>query len=232
MIRVGGGRSFIHLFCQSIAIIPSVLHSFRLSITGLGSGRKLDSKEGGAGGEDMDSYSSNPSVFNFYNYLRTHPLLVRQQLATTAADSSQTVLLSGFSHGAKVRLQGGGGGSGGRGGGVGQERERDIGKGGGVGTGGETEGRCCEGGGPACGVAVKRGHITSTRNLLVTCLTCLTLRRQVASGEKNVTYVDRITPVERRLYFSTANAHFKSGCPMLALEVLQKLPEVQQCACV
>lgn len=41
-----------------------------------------------------------------------------------------------------------------------------------------------------------------------------------------MTYVDRITPVERRLYFSTANAHFKSGCPMLALEVLQKLPEV------
>ncbi len=49
---------------------------------------------------------------------------------------------------------------------------------------------------------------------------------QVASGEKNVTYVDRITPVERRLYFTTANAHFKSGCPMLGLEVLQKLPEV------
>ena len=52
----------------------------------------------------MDSYSSNPSVFNFYNYLRTHPLLVRQQLATTAADMSQTVLLSGFSHGAKVSV--------------------------------------------------------------------------------------------------------------------------------
>ncbi len=41
-----------------------------------------------------------------------------------------------------------------------------------------------------------------------------------------MTYVDRITPIERRLYFTTANAHFKSGCPMLGLEVLQKLPEV------
>ena len=66
---------------------------------GLGSARR-DDKEKEKG--DMDSYSSNPSVFNFYNYLRTHPLLVRQHLATTAADKSQTVLLSGFSHGAKV----------------------------------------------------------------------------------------------------------------------------------
>ena len=66
---------------------------------GLGSARKDDKEKG-----DMDSYSANPSVFNFYNYLRTHPLLVRQHLATTAADKSQTVLLSGFSHGAKVGI--------------------------------------------------------------------------------------------------------------------------------
>ena len=52
--------------------------------------------------DNIESYSSNPSVFNFYNYLRTHPLLVRQQLASTAADQSQTVLLSGFSYGAHV----------------------------------------------------------------------------------------------------------------------------------
>ena len=98
----------------------------------------------------MEEYASNPSVFNFYNYLRTHPLLVRQHLAMTAADKSQTVLLSGFSHGTGV----------------------------------------------------------------------------TAEAENNVTYIDCITPVERRLYFQTAHAHFKSGCPALALEVLSKLPEI------
>lgn len=96
-----------------------------------------------------ESLGTNLSVFNFYNYLRTHPLLVRQHLAATAADNSQTVLLSGFSYGSKV-----------------------------------------------------------------------------SAGEKNVTYVDRITPAERRLYFMTAHEHFKNGCPMLALEVLNKLPDI------
>ena len=100
--------------------------------------------------EDADIYMTNPSVFNFYNYLRTHPLLVRQQLAATAQDRQQTVLLSGFSRGGA----------------------------------------------------------------------------QGSFEEKNVTIVDRITPIERRLYFNTAHAHFKNGCPMLALEVLDKLPEV------
>ena len=38
-----------------------------------------------------------------------------------------------------------------------------------------------------------------------------------------------ITPLERRLYFTTAHAHFLAGCPALALEVLSKLPDhVQQ----
>ena len=112
--------------------------------TGLGSARKVENDRG-----DMDAYSANPSVFNFYNYLRTHPLLVRQHLAATAADKCKTVLLSGFSHGA-----------------------------------------------------------------------------QVSVSDKNVTYIDQITPIERRLYFTTAHAHFKNGCPVLALEVLSKLPEV------
>jgi len=105
------------------------------------------------GGQDtaVDIYASGPtSVFNFYNYLRTHPLIVRQHLATSAAatEASQKVLLSGFSH---------------------------------------------------SGAAV-------------------------AADDKNVTYIDRITPVERRLYFTTAHAHFVAGCPALALEVLTKLP--------
>lgn len=95
-----------------------------------------------------DISSSCQSVFNFYNYLRTHPLLVRQQLAVTAANTNHKVFLSGFVHGTQK------------------------------------------------------------------------------SSEKNVTFVDKITPIERRLYFTTAHTHFKSGCPMLALEVLSKLPEV------
>ena len=115
--------------------------------TNVGSVRKLEARKNS---QESDAYSSNPSVFNFYNYLRTHPLLVRQHLANTAADKSKTVLLSGFSHGAQTS----------------------------------------------------------------------------AAGEKNVTYVDKITPVERMLYFATAHAHFKSGCPMLALEVLTKLPHL------
>jgi len=99
----------------------------------------------------VDIYASGPtSVFNFYNYLRTHPLIVRQHLATSAAatEAGQKVLLSGFAY---------------------------------------------------SGAAV-------------------------ATDNKNVTYVDRITPVERRLYFTTAHAHFVAGCPALALEVLIKLP--------
>jgi len=61
-----------------------------------------DPKVIGFSGGGLENYSTNPSVFNFYNYLRTHPLLVRQHLATTAADNAQTVLLSGFSYGANV----------------------------------------------------------------------------------------------------------------------------------
>lgn len=33
-----------------------------------------------------------------------------------------------------------------------------------------------------------------------------------------------VTPSERRLYFRTASAHMASGCPMLALDVLMRLP--------
>lgn len=35
----------------------------------------------------------------------------------------------------------------------------------------------------------------------------------------------QITSIERKLYFKTASTHFKSGCPLLALEVLCKLPK-------
>lgn len=44
--------------------------------------------------------AANPNVFNFYVYLRTHPLLIRQHIATTAQEKKRTqVVLSGFSYG-------------------------------------------------------------------------------------------------------------------------------------
>nr|XP_048273570.1 dmX-like protein 2 isoform X3 [Myodes glareolus] len=80
--------------------------------------------------------SCNPVVFSFYNYLRTHPLLIRRNLASPEGT-----------------------------------------------------------------------------------LTTLGLKT-----EKNIT--DKINLIERKLFFTTANAHFKVGCPVLALEVLSKIPKV------
>ncbi|XP_069348936.1 dmX-like protein 1 isoform X4 [Eulemur rufifrons] len=80
--------------------------------------------------------SCNPAVFNFYNYLRTHPLLLRRHFGSTDMF---------FTH---------------------------------------------------MGLAGKSG-LAGTINLN-----------------------------ERRLFFTTASAHLKAGCPMLALEVLSKMPKV------
>lgn len=86
--------------------------------------------------EGDGSSSCNPAVFNFYNYLRTHPLLLRRHFGSS--DTSST-------------------------------------------------------------------HI------------CLTVENGLA---------DKINLGERRLFFTTAYAHLKAGCPMLALEVLSKMPKV------
>ncbi|NXU92453.1 DMXL1 protein, partial [Xiphorhynchus elegans] len=88
------------------------------------------------GGDGDGSSSCNPAVFNFYNYLRTHPLLLRRHFGSS--DTSST-------------------------------------------------------------------HI------------CLTVENGLA---------DKINLGERRLFFTTAYAHLKAGCPMLALEVLSKMPKV------
>ncbi|OXB83639.1 UNVERIFIED_CONTAM: hypothetical protein H355_015287 [Colinus virginianus] len=82
------------------------------------------------------SASCNPAVFNFYNYLRTHPLLLRRHFGSSDASST---------------------------------------------------------------------HV------------CLTAESGLA---------DKINLDERRLFFTTAYAHLKAGCPMLALEVLSKMPKV------
>eukprot|EP00075_Anas_platyrhynchos_P013628 XP_027302881.1 dmX-like protein 1 [Anas platyrhynchos] len=88
------------------------------------------------GDEGGGSSSCNPAVFNFYNYLRTHPLLLRRHFGSSDAFPT---------------------------------------------------------------------HI------------CLTVENGLA---------DKINLGERRLFFTTAYAHLKAGCPMLALEVLSKMPKV------
>ncbi|XP_056428268.1 dmX-like protein 2 isoform X1 [Hyla sarda] len=82
--------------------------------------------------------SCNPVVFSFYNYLRTHPLLIRHRFTTPEA----TLATVGY------------------------------------------------------------------------------------KTDKN--YVDEINLIERKLFFTTANAHFKVGCPVLALEVLSKIPKLSK----
>uniref|UniRef100_A0A182VT50 RAVE complex protein Rav1 C-terminal domain-containing protein n=1 Tax=Anopheles minimus TaxID=112268 RepID=A0A182VT50_9DIPT len=100
-------------------------------------------------------HSTNPNVFNFYVYLRTHPLLIRQHIASSAQDKKRAqVVIAGFSYG-----------------------------------GADTS-------------AASGGLAT----------------------DKQIQLEDSITPLERQLYFTTAHAHFKAGCPALALEVLSKLP--------
>uniref|UniRef100_A0A8C6ZGE6 Dmx like 1 n=1 Tax=Nothoprocta perdicaria TaxID=30464 RepID=A0A8C6ZGE6_NOTPE len=86
--------------------------------------------------EGEGSSNCNPSVFNFYNYLRTHPLLLRRHFGSSDASSTRV---------------------------------------------------------------------------------CLTVENGLA---------DKINLGERRLFFTTAYAHLKAGCPMLALEVLSKMPKV------
>ncbi|XP_069316030.1 dmX-like protein 2 isoform X7 [Eulemur rufifrons] len=63
----------------------------------------------------------------------------------------------------------------------------------------------------------------------------LLIRRNLASPEGTLatlglktekSFVDKINLIERKLFFTTANAHFKVGCPVLALEVLSKIPKV------
>lgn len=63
----------------------------------------------------------------------------------------------------------------------------------------------------------------------------LLIRRNLASPEGTLAtlglkteknFVDKINLIERKLFFTTANAHFKVGCPVLALEVLSKIPKV------
>ena len=97
---------------------------------------------------DTDVLSVTPNVFNCYNYLRTHPLLMKQKLASSSLRRRRTVM-TGF-----------------------------------------------------------------------------TRSNSIAIPDNKITTIDRVTPMERRLFFATAHAHYKNGCPMMALETLCKLPPV------
>ncbi|KAG8041870.1 hypothetical protein G9C98_007174 [Cotesia typhae] len=57
--------------------------------------------------EKPEGATANPNVFNFYVYLRTHPLLIRQYIASTAQDKKKvtSVVLSGFSYGMESKGQ-------------------------------------------------------------------------------------------------------------------------------
>uniref|UniRef100_A0A1B0A9X2 RAVE complex protein Rav1 C-terminal domain-containing protein n=1 Tax=Glossina pallidipes TaxID=7398 RepID=A0A1B0A9X2_GLOPL len=46
----------------------------------------------------QETHATNPNVFNFYIYLRTHPLLVRQSLAISAQEKKISHVLSGFTY--------------------------------------------------------------------------------------------------------------------------------------
>uniref|UniRef100_A0A8D0L678 Dmx like 2 n=1 Tax=Sphenodon punctatus TaxID=8508 RepID=A0A8D0L678_SPHPU len=69
----------------------------------------------------------------------------------------------------------------------------------------------------------------------------LLIRRNFSSPEEVLailgiktekSFVDKINLIERRLFFTTANAHFKVGCPVLALEVLTKIPKIRKKASI
>ena len=50
------------------------------------------------------------------------------------------------------------------------------------------------------------------------------LKKQASSIDQDLNVEDTVTPLERKLYFSTAHFHLRAGCPALAVEVLTKLP--------
>lgn len=63
----------------------------------------------------------------------------------------------------------------------------------------------------------------------------LLLRRHLASSDKarvgltaEGRRADSISLEERRLFFTAAHSHLQAGCPMLALEVLSKMPKVSK----
>ncbi|XP_023230378.1 dmX-like protein 2 [Centruroides sculpturatus] len=135
-------RSMAHWMLQDY---NGALKTLLLSITDVGSlhPKFVSSDDMKSSGDDA---TANPSVFNFYLFLRTHPLVVRRQFAQIAEEKRKS--------------------------------DKSINK-----------------------------KLESNLKLTI-------------QGK----FEDAITPLERRLFFTTAHAHFRAGCPALALEVLSRLP--------
>ena len=93
---------------------------------------------------ETDNLLQIPRVFNFYNFLRTHPLITRLRLSGTS-QQQRAQLLSGFI--------------------------------------------------------------------------------QTDSVVEGFSSLEQVTPSERRLFFAAAHAHFQNGCPLVAIEVMRKLPK-------
>ena len=110
------------------------------------------------------------NIFNFYYYLRRHPLVVRQRLTDACVQ---------VNHFFTART--------------------------------------------VCFLCSK-DRLETVRVMEVTL--CIS---QVGSTEKFLAVARRlevlITPAERRLFFRTASQHMALGCPMLALDVLSRLPK-------
>lgn len=99
--------------------------------------------------QDLGGRSAIPSVFNFYNYLRTHPLILRHKITSAAPLAQRKGVIPGF-----------------------------------------------------------------------------TRQQTIIEEQDSLMFIDKVTPMERRLFFRTAHTHYTNGCPLLALEVLSKLPNI------
>lgn len=99
--------------------------------------------------QEGEVQSAMPNVFNFYNYLRTHPLILRHKITSAAPLAHRKGVIPGF-----------------------------------------------------------------------------TRQQTIIEEQESLVFIDKVTPMERRLFFKTAHTHFTNGCPLLALEVLSKLPNI------
>ncbi|KAK7475121.1 hypothetical protein BaRGS_00033613 [Batillaria attramentaria] len=53
---------------------------------------------------DPDAHSTKPNIFNFYNYLRTHPLLLRLRLASSSLKKRRAILTGGLTRANSVAV--------------------------------------------------------------------------------------------------------------------------------
>ena len=68
-------------------------------------------------------------------------------------------------------------------------------------------------------IVEKKQSTTNTNANDLTEVTNLELKQWITNNDLMV------TPIERRLHFTVAYSHLVSGCPLLTLEVLSKLPK-------